>query len=112
MKRFHKLLAGASWTAEYGDPDDPGDWAYLSTWSPYQNLEKDAGYPPVFIFGSTRDDRVHPGHGRKLAARLQELGYEASYYENTEGGHAGSSTSEQLALRLALAYSLLWSSLR
>ncbi len=112
MMRYHKLLAGASWVAEYGDPEDPGDRTYLSTWSPYQNLEKDGGYPPVFVFGSTRDDRVHPGHGRKLAARLQELGYEATYYENTEGGHAGSSTSEQLALRLALAYSLLWSGLR
>ncbi len=112
MKRFHKLLAGASWVSEYGDPDDAEAWAYLSKWSPYQNLRKDAGYPPVFIYGSTRDDRVHPGHGRKLAARLQELGYEAHYWENTEGGHGGSSTSEQLALRLALAYSLLWSALR
>jgi len=111
MQRFHRLLAGASWIAEYGDPDDPGDRAYLATWSPYENLREDAGYPPVFIYGSTRDDRVHPGHGRKLAARMQELGYDVNYWENDEGGHGGSSTHEQLALRLALAYSRLWSAL-
>ena len=111
MRRYHKLLAGASWMAEYGDPDDPEMWAYLETYSPYHNLERGVDYPPVFFFTSTRDDRVHPGHARKLAARLLELGHEVWYYENIEGGHGGSSTNKQLAYRLALAYAHLWSRL-
>lgn len=111
MKRYHKLLAGASWMAEYGDPDDPEMWSYLETYSPYHNLKEGVDYPPVFFFTSTRDDRVHPGHARKLAARLLELGHEVWYYENVEGGHGGSSTNDQLAYRLALAYAHLWSQL-
>jgi prolyl oligopeptidase len=112
MKRYSKLLAGASWVAEYGDPDDPEDWAYLETYSPYHNVRKGEAYPPVFIYTATLDDRVHPGHARKLAARLLESGYEVNYYENTEGGHRGNATHEQLALRVALAYAHLWSALR
>jgi len=112
MKRYSKLLAGASWVAEYGDPDDPEDWAYLATYSPYHNVRKGEAYPPVFIYTATLDDRVHPGHARKLAARLLESGYEVNYYENTEGGHRGNATHEQLALRVALAYAHLWSALR
>lgn len=111
MKRYHKLLAGASWMAEYGDPDDPDMWEYIRTYSPYQNVKPDIDYPPVFFFTSTRDDRVHPGHARKLAARMIELGREVWYYENLEGGHGGSSTNDQLAYRLALAYAHLWSQL-
>ncbi len=111
MRRYHKLLAGASWMAEFGDPDDPDMWSYLETYSPYHNLRPDTEYPPVFFFTSTRDDRVHPGHARKLAARLLELGQEVRYYENLEGGHGGSSTNEQLAHRLALAYAHLWTEL-
>ncbi|HEU5161527.1 MAG TPA: prolyl oligopeptidase family serine peptidase, partial [Thermoanaerobaculia bacterium] len=108
MRRYHEMLAGASWIAEYGDPRIPEEWAYLSRYSPYQNLRAGVDYPPVFIFTSTRDDRVHPGHARKTVARLQELGHEVWYYENTEGGHGGSSTNEQLAYRLALTYAHLW----
>lgn len=111
MRRYHRMLAGASWMAEYGDPDIPAEWAFISRYSPYQNFRRDADYPPVFVFTSTRDDRVHPGHARKTVARLQELGHEAWYYENTEGGHGGSSTNEQLAYRIALSYEHLWRNL-
>jgi prolyl oligopeptidase len=112
MKRYHKLLAGASWMAEFGNPDVPEEWAYIEQYSPYQNVRKGMDYPPVFFFGSTRDDRVHPGHGRKMAALLKDMGQEVYYYENTEGGHGGSSTNEQLAYRLALAYTHLWTQLK
>jgi prolyl oligopeptidase len=108
MRRYHRLLAGASWMAEFGDPDDPGMWKYIETYSPYHNVVEGRDYPPIFFFTSTRDDRVHPGHARKMAARMEELGYEVWYYENIEGGHGGSSTNDQLAYRLALAYSHLW----
>lgn len=108
MKRYHRLLAGASWMAEYGDPDVPSDWAFMRDWSPYQNLAPDADYPAVFFFTSTRDDRVHPGHARKMMARMRAQGHEAWYYENTEGGHGGSATNEQLARRIALGYTHLW----
>lgn len=112
MKRYHKLLAGASWMAEYGDPDIPEQWDYIKKYSPYQNLRKDVDYPPIFFYTSTRDDRVHPGHARKMAARMKELGQEVWYYENMEGGHGGSSTNDQLAYRLALAYTHLWTQLK
>lgn len=112
MKRYHKLLAGASWMGEYGNPDKPEDWAFISKYSPYQNLEAGKSYPKVLFYTSTKDDRVHPGHARKMAARMKELGYETGYYENIEGGHGGSSTNDQLAYRLALAYAHLWSTLR
>lgn len=112
MKRYHKLLAGASWMAEYGDPDIPEQWAYIKQYSPYQNLKAGIDYPPVFFYTSTRDDRVHPGHARKMAARMQALGQEVWYYENMEGGHGGSSTNDQLAYRLALAYTHLWTRLK
>jgi len=97
MLRYHRLLAGASWIAEYGNPDIPADAAFISEWSPYQKMgEKDA-YPEVLFYSSTRDDRVHPGHGRKMAARMRELGHPFLYYENIEGGHAGSSDLTQRA---------------
>ncbi|MBZ0113146.1 MAG: prolyl oligopeptidase family serine peptidase [Thermoanaerobaculia bacterium] len=112
MKRYHQLLAGASWMAEYGDPDVPEDWAFMKEYSPYQNLEAKRNYPAVFFYTSTRDDRVHPGHARKLAAKMIDLGYEVWYYENTEGGHGGSTTNDQLAYRLALAYTHLWHQLQ
>ncbi len=112
MKRYHKLLAGASWMAEFGDPDVPEEWAYIKQYSPYHNLQEDTDYPPIFFFGSTRDDRVHPGHGRKMAAKLKAMDQQVYYYENMEGGHGGSSTNDQLAYRLALAYTHLWSHLK
>jgi prolyl oligopeptidase len=104
MRRYHKLLAGSSWTGEYGNPDEPGDWAFIREYSPYQNLEKGADYPPVFFYTSTEDDRVHPGHARKMVAALEELGYDSWYYENMEGGHGGAANQEQLAMRTALEY--------
>jgi prolyl oligopeptidase len=104
MRRYTKLGAGASWIGEYGDPDVPEEWAYISKYSPYQNLESGESYPEVLFYTSTQDDRVHPGHARKAAARMKELGYEYFYYENTEGGHGGTSNQEQLAYRTALEY--------
>ncbi|MGV9670205.1 prolyl oligopeptidase family serine peptidase [Gordonia sp. NPDC003504] len=108
MRRYHLLLAGASWMAEYGDPDNPDEWAYISEYSPYQNLAKDRTYPPILVTTSTRDDRVHPGHARKLVARLEEYGHTVSYYENIEGGHGGAADNKQSAFKTALAYEFLW----
>jgi prolyl oligopeptidase len=108
MRRYHRLLAGASWMDEFGDPDKPEEWAWIAPYSPYQNAKAALGYPPIFFYLSTRDDRVHPGHARKMAARLEELGYDVSYYEEIEGGHGASVTNEQLAHRLALSYTHLW----
>ncbi|MEI6232047.1 MAG: prolyl oligopeptidase family serine peptidase [Planctomycetota bacterium] len=112
MRRFHKLLAGASWMAEYGDPDKPEEWAYISKYSPYQNAKKDAKYPRILFTTSTRDDRVHPAHARKLFAKMQEMGHDVLYYENTEGGHAGAANHEQKAKMVALEYSFLWKMLK
>jgi prolyl oligopeptidase len=112
MKRYHRLLAGASWMAEYGDPDLPDEWAYISRYSPYQNLRAPGAghpYPPVLFATSTRDDRVHPGHARKMVARMRELGHTAvDYFENIEGGHGGASNNEQSAFRWALVLDFLW----
>ncbi|MGY4710756.1 prolyl oligopeptidase family serine peptidase [Mycolicibacterium sp. CBM1] len=107
MKRFHLLLAGASWVAEYGDPDNPEDWAFISEYSPYQNILAEKRYPPVLITTSTRDDRVHPGHARKMTAALEEAGHDVWYYENIEGGHAGAADNAQTAFKSALSYSFL-----
>ncbi|VAV92947.1 Prolyl endopeptidase [hydrothermal vent metagenome] len=104
MKRYNKLLAGASWMGEYGNPDIEEEWAYISKYSPYQNLKADQPYPKVLLYTSTKDDRVHPGHARKAAARLAELGYDFYYYENIEGGHGGTANQKQLARRTALEY--------
>jgi len=111
MRRYHLLLAGASWVAEYGDPDDPADWAFLCEYSPYQNVRPGRRYPPTLITTSTRDDRVHPGHARKMVARLRELGHDVRYYENIEGGHGGAADNEQLAHKSALTYEFLWRTL-
>ncbi|EJO90774.1 prolyl oligopeptidase family serine peptidase [Mycobacterium colombiense] len=111
MKRYHLLLAGASWVAEYGDPDDPDDWAFISEYSPYQNISATRRYPPVLMTTSTRDDRVHPGHARKMTAALEAAGHPVFYYENIEGGHAGAADNEQVAFKSALTYSFLWQTL-
>ncbi|MFC9759435.1 prolyl oligopeptidase family protein [Streptomyces sp. NPDC056921] len=108
MLRFHKLLAGASWTAEYGNPDNEADLPHLRELSPYHRLTADRGYPPVLLTTSTRDDRVHPGHARKTAARLRELGHPVLFHENTGGGHAGASDNEQSAHNEALTHTFLW----
>lgn len=111
MKRYSKLLAGASWMAEYGDPDTD-DWSFMKQYSPYQNLKKDQSYPPIFFFTSTKDDRVHPGHARKMAAKMKAEGHLVDYYENIEGGHKGSATAEQTAKRAALSFTHLWKHLK
>jgi prolyl oligopeptidase len=112
MRRYHRLLAGASWMAEYGDPDEETDWAYLRTFSPYHNVRVGQPYPPVLFVTSTRDDRVHPGHARKMVASLREHGYDVSYYENVEGGHGGAADNEQLAFKWALMLEFLWQKLK
>jgi prolyl oligopeptidase len=112
MRRYHKLLAGASWMAEYGNPDDPGEWEFIQTFSPYQMVKKDVRYPRVLFTTSTRDDRVHPGHARKMAARMKEVGDDVLYYENIEGGHGGAADNKQRAFMDALAYTFLWKQLK
>ena len=111
MKRFHLLLAGASWVAEYGDPDNPDDWSFISEYSPYQNIVSDKRYPTMLVTTSTRDDRVHPGHARKMTAALEEAGQPVWYYENIEGGHAGAADNAQTAFKSALSFSFLWRTL-
>ncbi|NDD92596.1 S9 family peptidase, partial [bacterium] len=95
MLRYHKLLAGASWVGEYGNPDIPAERVYLQKYSPYENLQLGRKYPEIFFTGSTADDRVHPGHARKMAAKLESLGVPFLFYENTEGGHGGAANLEQ-----------------
>jgi prolyl oligopeptidase len=107
MKRYNKLLAGASWMAEYGNPDLAEEWAYISRYSPYQNVRKDTKYPRTLFTTSTRDDRVHPGHARKMVARMIDQGHDVLYYENIEGGHGGAANNEQRAYLSALAYTFL-----
>jgi prolyl oligopeptidase len=104
MKRYHKLLAGASWMDEYGNPDDPADWAAISKYSPYQNVKAGAAYPRTFFMTSTRDDRVHPGHARKMVARMLEQQHDVLYFENIEGGHGGAADNKQRAQMTALAW--------
>jgi len=112
MKRYNKLLAGASWMGEYGDPDKPEEWAYIQKYSPYHNLKENQKYPEVFFTTSTRDDRVHPGHARKMVAKMTDMGKKVYYFENTEGGHAGSSTNDQRAKSIALQYAYLFMKLK
>lgn len=107
MRRYNKLLAGASWVAEYGDPDNPADWAFLSKYSPYQNIRKGVKYPPIFLYLSTKDDRVHPGHARKFAARLMEYGNSVYYHEYLEGGHSVGADHAEDAVRAAMLHAFL-----
>jgi prolyl oligopeptidase len=112
MQRYHKLLAGASWVAEYGNPDDPKEWEFISKYSPYQNVKAGVKMPRVLFVTSTRDDRVHPGHARKMMAKMKEQGHDVLYYENIEGGHSASANNQQLAYRTALQYSFLLGELK
>ena len=112
MRRYHHLLAGASWMAEYGNPDLPAEWAFIQGFSPYHNVEKSMKYPRTLFTTSTRDDRVHPGHARKMVAKMKQLGHNVIYYENTEGGHAGAADNKQAAFMQALAYTFLWNELK
>lgn len=110
MRRFAQLLAGASWRAEYGDPET-ADWEFIQGFSPYHLVTAGVDYPPVLLTTSTRDDRVHPGHARKMTAALEELGADVTYWENTEGGHGGAANPEQQARMNALIYRWLWQQL-
>jgi prolyl oligopeptidase len=107
MRRYHQLLAGASWMAEYGNPDDPQQWSYIKKFSPYQNIRPDVKYPEVLFTTSTRDDRVHPGHARKMFARMEQQGHTVRYFENIEGGHGGAANNRQTAYMQALAFRFL-----
>jgi prolyl oligopeptidase len=111
MKRYHLLPTGASWMGEYGNPDDPADWAAIGAYSPYQNLRADRRLPKLLLTTSTRDDRVHPAHARKMAARMRELGHPVLLHEALEGGHAGGADALQRADTLALEYTFLWQQL-
>lgn len=108
MTRFHKLLAGHSWVAEYGDPDDPAQGQAIRRWSPYQNVRAGVTYPKVFFVTSTKDDRVHPGHARKMVARMEAQGHDVLYFENIEGGHGAAANLEQRVRRSALEFSFLF----
>jgi prolyl oligopeptidase len=112
MKRYHLLLAGASWMGEYGNPDVPAEWDYISRYSPYQKAVAGKKYPRTLLMTSTRDDRVHPGHARKMAAKLADQGHDVLYYENTEGGHGGAANNAQRARMTALAFTFLQKQLK
>ncbi len=110
MRRYHRLLAGASWMGEYGDPDVAADWEFIARYSPYHNVasaQPGKPYPRVLFTTSTRDDRVHPGHARKMVALMQQLGHDVLYWENMEGGHAGAADNAQQARMWALTYAFL-----
>jgi prolyl oligopeptidase len=107
MRRYTKLLAGASWIAEYGDPDKPEEWAWLQTYSAYHTAVPGQNYPPILIATTKKDDRVHPGHARKMAAKLQAMGYEAYLYEPAAGGHGYGKDNKERAAFTALGYAFL-----
>ena len=111
MRRYNQLLAGASWMAEYGNPDKPEEWAFIQRFSPYHLFDAKKDYPPALFMTSTRDDRVHPGHARKMMALMQDAGKDVRYYENIEGGHGGSANNAQAAKMSALAFTFLWDQL-
>ena len=106
MKRYPHLLAGASWMAEYGDPDTD-DWDFLQHYSPYHSLDSDIDYPEVLFTTTTRDDRVHPGHARKMMAKMEQMGKPVLYFENTEGGHGSGADARQQAQVEALEWRFL-----
>ena len=107
MRRYAKLHAGARWSAESGDPDNPADWAFLAAISAYHQAVPGRPYPPILIATSRRDDRVHPGHARKMAAKLQAMGYEAYFYEPAAGGHGYGKDNAERAAFTALGYNFL-----
>lgn len=107
MKRYSHLLAGASWMAEYGNPDVPADWAFMSKYSPYQNVKKGVQYPPIFLYLSTKDDRVHPGHARKFGAKLEAFGNTVYFHEYREGGHSVGADHAEDAVRAAMLHAFL-----
>ena len=102
MYRYDKLLAGASWVDEYGDPDNPDEWSFISKYSPYQNIFAEREYPEIYFYTSTKDDRVHPGHARKMAKKMIDQGHQVIYYENIEGGHSAAANLKQSAYMTTL----------
>jgi prolyl oligopeptidase len=108
MRRYNQLLAGASWMAEYGNPDIAEEWEFIRQYSPYHNVRAGVEYPVPLFTTTTRDDRVHPGHARKMAALMEDMGYPFYYFENTEGGHGAGVTTEQRAKMHAITYTYLW----
>lgn len=107
MRRYTKLLAGPSWIEEYGDPDRAEDWAFLRAISAYHQAVPGRPYPPILLATTRRDDRVHPGHARKMAAKLQALGYQAFFYEPAAGGHGHGKDNRERAAFTALGYAFL-----
>lgn len=112
MKRYTKLLAGASWMAEYGDPKKPEEWKFIKTFSPYHNVLKDTKYPKILFITSTKDDRVHPGHARKMVAKMEDMGHNVLLYENTDGGHASASDNKSAALIQSLIFTFFHNELK
>ncbi|MGB0906244.1 MAG: prolyl oligopeptidase family serine peptidase [Maricaulaceae bacterium] len=112
MMRYHTLLAGASWMGEYGDPDDAVEGKFLRSISPYHNVDPTADYPEVFFVTSTKDDRVHPAHARKVAKRMEDQGHDFLYYENIDGGHSAAANLKETAKRLALQHTYLMQKLK
>lgn len=112
MMRFHKMLAGASWMGEYGNPDDEKEGKFLRSISPYHNIRPEADYPEVFFITSTKDDRVHPAHARKAAKRMEDQGHDFLYYENIDGGHSAAANLKETAKRLALQHVYLMQKLK
>lgn len=111
MRRYSQLLAGASWMGEYGNPEVPEDWSYIQTFSPYHLVRDGVDYPRILFTTSTRDDRVHPGHARKMVAKMKAQGHDVLYWENTQGGHGGAANHEQRATMWAMSYLFLWNEL-
>jgi prolyl oligopeptidase len=107
MRRYTKLLAGASWIAEYGDPDKPEEWEYIKSFSAYHAAEPGRKYPPILLATSRKDDRVHPSHARKMTAKLQAMGYEAYFYEPAAGGHGYGKDNKERAAFTALGLTFL-----
>lgn len=111
MLRYHKLLAGASWMAEYGNPEDAEMLPFIKAYSPFQNVKAEAKYPRTFFLTSTKDDRVHPGHARKMFAKMKDQGHDVLYFENIEGGHGAAANLKQIVHRGALIYTYLFKQL-
>ena len=107
MRRYPLMGVGAASVAEFGDPDDPGDWEFMAKYSPYHNISAPRRYPPILITAAINDDRVQPGHARKMTAALQAAGHRVLYYEGIEGGHGGAANTAQAAFNMALTYEFL-----